>query len=160
MACHAVPLGNSSQLYSLFLFCCITVSCCYKLFMLISHLVTALAYSCLCYTCICIMYSYHTPIQLLCHTVATCYAFLYNHYVKYLHYRFFHCLMRNSCSIHSFSAAKQWPVHPSIIKWYLGWQPQQSQFHQIHTKQSKRAYSAMHRQLCESKRQSFHTPLL
>ena len=44
MACHAVPLGNSSQLHLFFLLCHITASCCYKLFMLSSHLVTALAY--------------------------------------------------------------------------------------------------------------------
>ena len=94
-----------------------------------------------------VAYATHVNVSAWCTVITPHTAIIYScymlcgHYVKYLHYRFFHCFMRKSCSIHSFSAAMQWPVHPSVIKWCLDWQPQQSQFHQIHAKQSNTTYS-------------------
>ena len=130
MACHAVLLGNSSQLHLFFLLCCITASCRYKFFILSSHLVTALHIIQLL-----MLHMYLHDVQLShSHTAIvlySCYMLcgLVQSLCKASPLSFCHCLMR-TVVLHSFSAEMQWPVHPSIIKWYLSWQPQQSQFHQ------------------------------
>ena len=97
------------------------------------------------------MYRYHVPIQLVCCTVAISHV---QSLCKASPLSFCHCLMRSSCSTQFLSSSAM--TSPPITKWYLGWQPQQSQFHQNphQTVEQTGLTLAMHRQLCEIKQLS------